>query len=487
MAFAVSVGMSRYFQIAIAGCFLSVSGSMWAQSPPPSPGAVWHDAAEQKLKHELSSLPQMKYPTDANKTYTLAELVDVAEQHNPETRVAWQRAKERAAALGVARSALFPTVAAVAVANTTRTRILFNSAFFRQTYGVFSPNVHMEYLVLDFGERSGAIDEAKAHLLAADMAFNDVHRKIIFETMASYYRLLNAIGQRGAAEVSLKNAQAVQEDAQDRLNHGLGTKPDALEAQAVTAQAEYDLQAAIGAEEISRGDLMTILGLPPDTRLQVEDITRLNLPGELAENVDAAIERAFEQRPDLKAQLANLRVEDAAMKRARSAYFPSLSFSGDGGATRQYGRQELLAPAYVGGETWNVSLALKWTLFDGTRREHEVAETKAARLATQAEIDSLRDQIANEVWAAYSNMKTAQRQQQAAAALLVAADESYASAHESYSYGVRNLLDVVAAQKALAVARSEDVSARTQLLLQTANLAFETGDLISAPPRKVGP
>jgi outer membrane protein TolC len=130
---------------------------------------------------------------------------------------------------------------------------------------------------------------------------------------------------------------------------------------------------------------------------------------------------------------------------------------------------------------------LKWTLFDGGRREHEVAQAKAEKAATLAEINSLRDQIADEVWTAYSNVKTAQRQQQAAAALLISADQSYAAARESYGYGVRSILDVVAAQKALAQARTEDVYARTQLLLQVANLAFQTGDLLTTHPPKAGP
>ena len=42
---------------------------------------------------------------DSERTYTLAELVDLAEAHNPETRLAWERARSRADALGGARSA----------------------------------------------------------------------------------------------------------------------------------------------------------------------------------------------------------------------------------------------------------------------------------------------------------------------------------------------------------------------------------------------
>lgn len=480
----------QFWKTAIIVIFCLSVFDMRGQSAPASPDKPWHDHTESSLTKDLSSLPDTNYNLDPAKTYTLAELVDLAEEHNPETRLAWQRAKTRAAALGIARSALYPTVAALAVANTSRVRVLLNSAFYRQTYGSFTPELHLEYLIFDFGGRSGAIDAAKANLLAADLAFNDTHLKIIFQVTSAYYRLLNAIGLRTAAEVSLKNAQTVEEDAQDRLDHGLATKPDVLEATASRAQAQYDLQAAIGAEEIAYGELATVMGLPPDTTLHVQTVNDLKMPGELTESVDAAIDRAFAQRPDLKEQLARLRAADATIKQARSAYFPTLSFNGNGGLSRQYGQQDqeiLMPPAYASGEVWNASLGLQWTLFDGTRREHEIAQAKAEKAATQAEIDSLRDEIANQVWAAYSNVKTALRQQQAAAALLASADQSYAAARESYSYGVRNLLDVVAAQKALAQASAEDVTARTQLLLQVANLAFRTGDLLSVQPAKTGP
>ena len=458
-----------------------------AQSTPPSPDKVWHSKAEPGLDRELAARPEAKYDVDPQKNYTLAELIDLAQQHNPETRVAWEEAKARAAALGIARSALYPTIAAVALAATIREATLFTVSFARQTIGLFEPTLHVEYLVFDFGGRGGAIDAAKANLLISNLNFNDTHRKIIFEVASAYYRLLNAIGQREAAEVSLKNAQTVEEDAQNRLNNGLATKPDLLEATAARAQSDYDLQAAVGAEDIARGNLATALGLPPETPLRVQGIDALTTPTAMADSVDQEIDRAFAQRPELMEQVARVRAANASIKQAHSTYFPALAFTGDGGEARAYGQTDLFPRTYAEGEAWNVGLQLKWTLFDGTRREHQIAQAQAEKKAAQANIDALRDQIADEVWTAYSNMKTALRQQQAAAALLVASNESYDAARESYGYGVRNLLDVVSAQKTLAQARSEDILARSQLLLQVANLAFRTGDLIQTQPPKVGP
>lgn len=469
--------------------FIACTGAVivGAQSAPPLADKVWHAKDEDRVSQQLASLPSAEYELDPAKIYTLAELIDLAEQHNPQTRLAWQQAKARAADLGIARSALYPTIAALAVANTSRVRILFNSTFFRQTYGSFSPGIQLDYLIFDVDGRSGAIDEAKANLLASDLAFNNTHLNIIFGVSSAYYRLLNAIGQQGAANANLKNAQAVEEDANDRLTHGLATKPDVLEATAARAQAEYDLQAAVGAEEIARGDLATVLGVRPGAPYRIQDVNDLKMPDQIGESVNSAIDRAFQQRPDLKEEFEKLRASDAIIKQARSSYFPSLVLSGTAGTDRQYGAQDTLPPGYANGEIWDVTLGLKWTLFDGARREHQVAQARADKAATQAEIDSLRDDIANQVWTAYSNVKTAVRQQQAASALLASALQSYDAARESYSYGVRSILDVVAAQKALAQARTEDISARTQLLLQVADLAFRTGDLISTHPAKAGP
>jgi len=48
---------------------------------------------------------------------------------------------------------------------------------------------------------------------------------------------LNSVGQLGAAQASLTNAQTVQLAAEDRLTNGLATLPDVLEARSATAQS----------------------------------------------------------------------------------------------------------------------------------------------------------------------------------------------------------------------------------------------------------
>ena len=449
-----------------------------AQSIPPSPNRAWHSREEKSLDQQLFADLQPKWNIDGNKLYTLPELIDLAELHNPITRNVWERARIRAAELNIARSAYYPTLTAAVLGASTRDAALIGESFHRQTIAVLEPTLQVEYLIFDFGGRAGHVDVAKANLLVANLEFNDTHRQLIFKVTAAYFRLLNATGQREAAEISLKNAEAVESDADNRLKNGLATKPDFLEATAARAQADYDFQATVGAEKIARAELATLMGLPAKTQFRVQSITELPIPQAIADSLEDEIERALRQRPELLAEIARIRSAKGLLKQARSTYFPTIRFVGDGGLVRGYGQQDLYPGHYGEGETWTAGLELRWTLFDGARREQQMAAAKAEQHAAEAQLHELRDQIDDEVFASYTNLQTALRQRQAASALLTASAQSYEAARQSYGYGLRSQLDVISAQKALAQASSEDVTARSQLLLQVADLAFRTADMI---------
>jgi outer membrane protein len=460
--------------------FVMLCGSLvaFSQHAPSAPERPWQGTA----KTEPSVPPAYSaFAPDPTKTYTLPELVDIAEQNNPDTRVAWENAKARAADLGVSKASLYPTLAALALAQSARDDVFFAPAYYRQTTGTFSPVLVVDYVIFDFGRRLDEIAISRSDLLAANFLFNDTHRKIIFQVMEAYYRLLNSKGQEDAQEANLKNAQTVQDAAEARLHEGLATLPDVLEARSAAAQADYDLQAAIGATEIAHGDLATALGISPISQFQVESIQALTLPQALPDTVEKSIDRALAQRPDLMQQVEQLRAAGAEIKTAKTAYLPTLSFDGSGGLARTYGEQNQTPGIYSPTqETWDVRLSLTWNLFDGFAREEKLARAKADQKQAAAEVDAIRDQVENQVWSAYSTARTALRQQKAAAALLTASSESYDAALQSYNYGVRSQIDVVSAQRALAVARTADVSARTQLLTSIAALAFQTGDLLYA-------
>ena len=454
-----------------------------AQSAPASADHPWHSPAERNIEADLRSIPDLRFTIDSAKAYSLPELIDLAEAHNPATRESWERARAQAAALCITRSELFPILAAAAVSQTTRQEVLFSDRFYGQVVQNFQVELDLNYTLFDFGARAGRINAAKAQLLAANFAFNDTHRQIIYLVQQSYYRLLSSMGLEDAARASLSNAQAVQHAAEERLAHGLATQPDVLEARSSTAQAEYDLQAVLGSEEIARGDLATAVGTYATATIQIQPLDQIPTQETIEDTVDDAINRAFEQRPDLMQQVAEIQSGNARVREAHAAYYPALTVDAIPVFPSLYGSQFPYAWSHTADLTGELRFTLQWTVFDGGARKNRLAQAQADVHAAEAKANVTRNQIADQVWTAYSNLNTAFRQRQSALALLQASTQSYNAALQSYNYGVRNLLDVTAAQRTLAQARSADVLARTQVLSAFAQLAFRTGDSIRATGR----
>ena len=262
------------------------------------------------------------------------------------------------------------------------------------------------------------------------------------------------------------------------MTNGLSTLPDVLEARSATAQADYNLQAILGQEQIARGDLATALGNSANIAVNVQPLDQLTIPNSIDESVDQAIDRALGQRPDLMLQVAQIRTANANVKTARAAYYPALTLSIGPEAQYLFGLQQQDPWAHRAGLAGAAAFNLRWTVFDGGARRNRVAQAQADVRAAEAQVNASRDEITNQVWAAYSNLNTAFRQRESAIALLQAATQSYQAALESYNYGLRNLLDVTSAQQTLAQARSSDVLARTQVLASLSDLAFRIGDSI---------
>jgi outer membrane protein len=417
----------------------------------------------------------------------LAELIDLAETHNPETRVAWENARAQAASLGIARSELYPTLSAVAISGAHRSEVGSGTRFYRQMVQASQVSLELSYTVFDFGAIRGRVDAAGARLLVANFGFNDVHRQLIYRVQQAYYRLLNASAQETAARASLANAQAVQQAAEGRLKNGLATLPDVLEARSATAQALYDLQAVLGTEQITRGDLATVLGASSGTMIRVQSFSELPSPEAIGDTVEQVMERAIDQRPDLQAEVAGVREANAQRKEARASFYPSLNLSANPTAESLNLLQQNLPWGHTADLAGGLALSLNWTIFDGGARKNRLAQAEARIRQAEAQVSAARDRIEDQVWTAYSNLNTAFRQREAATALLDAATQAYAAALESYNYGVRNLLDVTAAQEVLAQARSADILARTQVLANLSDLAYRAGDLIQVNAKGLKP
>jgi outer membrane protein len=137
---------------------LAVIGRLGAQSSPGSPGQPWHPLQERQVTEAATRYRPQALPLEADKVYSLPELIDLAEAYNPETRSAWEGARVQAAALGIARSELLPLITAVSLVGVNRQEAALGTQFYRQTIPDFQVALDLTYTIFDFGARHGRIN-----------------------------------------------------------------------------------------------------------------------------------------------------------------------------------------------------------------------------------------------------------------------------------------------------------------------------------------
>jgi outer membrane protein TolC len=258
--------------------------------------------------------------------------------------------------------------------------------------------------------------------------------------------------------------------------------PDLLNARAEASQAVFDRESADGDEKIARVALTEAVGVQPSPNITIDAATSAPLPSELAVSIDALIDRAIADRPDLAAQALEIRAADDAIRAARAEYWPKIVLQGSAAQTSIWPTADYGELGNASQATWSAALAIQWRLFDGGERKNEVAKAESKKRAAEAEMREKRDHATRQVWTSYIAFRTALRKQQAAVALLESANASYSASLDAYKYGVKNLIDVVTAEKQLAQARLSNVSARSQLFLEAVDLEFVTGNLLRTTP-----
>jgi outer membrane protein len=449
-----------------------------------SPAALADCAARETPRAERAIL-------DPAHPYTLAELIDLAEDHNPGTRTTWERAKQKARELGLARSAYYPELEGLAVFGDERLINPFPEPLAPRGYvmvevPVVQPEVTLQYLIFDFGKREAKVDSAKADELAAGADIIQVNQALAFRVATAYYHLVTVQGRLQAAQETLRTAQTTQDAAENRLSHGLATLPDVLNARAETAQAAFDEESADGDEKIARVTLTETVGADPSPDIMIDGERSAPLPERLTMSIDALIDRAMANRPELMAQTLRIRSAEARIRAAQAEYKPQVVLSGSVAQTSVWPTADYGQLGAASEPTWSASLGIKWRILDGGARKNELLIAESERREAEDELTAIHDQTTREVWTAYIAFRTALREHDAAVALLDSANASYSASLEAYKYGVKNLVDVVTAQEQLAKARLSNVAARSELLTEAVNLEFATGNLLRNQPPATG-
>jgi outer membrane protein len=424
---------------------------------------------------------------DPTKAYDLPALIDLAQRINPETREAWERARQAALAVGLIESAYLPQISAEALAGFQRTPLpipatLIPKGYFTSNTEELVPSLAVKWMLFDFGRREHAEQAARENSFVANVAFTGAHQKLIFAVSRAYHAYGAARGKQRAAEKALHRAEIDRDSVQARRTNGLATTVEVVKAQRQVAQAKFNAVRATGGERTAYTTLLADVGIAPTTEIRIAEEEAASLPTAPVDTLSRHVEQALANRPDIMAGLGKQRAAQETVEKERAEHRPTIALLAQAfqniGALNSDGGPY----SHVNKPGGALFVQFSMPLFDGHRRDTQVAIARSEEAAASDQIDARRHTAAKEVAEAYFALTTAVAERDAASALVEAARTAHAAGAESYRRGLGTFTSLVDDEDALVQAETELEDASANMRIAAAALAFATGGIRSESP-----
>jgi outer membrane protein TolC len=440
--------------------------------------SIWY--SDKDLKEEsISRIPQGYLDASTldpcgtrtyDKPLSLVDVTEAALCHNPQTREVYANAKVQAAQVGVARSLFFPSVTDTLSATENKNRTT--------NYSNTTNRIVASYLLYDFGSRDATLENANELLRAASATQNATVQTVLLAAVNAFYQVH---ATRAILNASIDTERLFQESfksAEAKYLAGVATPADKLQAQTSFANATLTKLKNEGALKIAYGNLANIMGVPANMNFQMTDGNLDVIPELVDQDIEALIEQARLQRPDLIASEAQLKASIAKIEAVKADAKPKVRID----ASNQYDENLL---GVTSQNSSQIGIFLSIPLFEGYKPTYLIRSAEATAELNASKRDQLKLQVSLDVWTAYQNLKTANESITASNILVSSAEESSRVALGRYKEGVGNIIDTLNAQNALANAKQQKIQSVLNWNIARTTLAQSIGVLDNAMIQKL--
>jgi len=400
---------------------------------------------------------------------TLAQAENLATQNNPKFAAARLNAAAAYQAPIEARAGLLPNVNGfiTGVGADSGSRLAAGGLNNPVVYNRFASGLMVNQLVTDFGRTSSLIASDKLRAQAQDQVTETTRADILVATTRAYFAVLRANAVLQVAQQTVSARQLVSDQITALFHSQLKSQLDVsfanvnlADAQLLLAQAQNDLKSA-------EADLAAAIGLSAPTSFSLSEEA---VPDALPDRVDTFVQRALQDRPELK----DLKLEQGAAERFAKAEhalkYPTVAVAGTAGFVPV---GEDAVPGRYGAIGLNVSIPVfNGGLFRARQTEAEIR----ARAATQ-QVNDVANRITRDVRVAYLNARTAFERVGLTAQLLEQSSLALDLARGRYDLGLSSIVELSQAQLNLTSAQIANTSAKYDYQAQRTVVDYEIGAL----------
>ena len=320
--------------------------------------------------------------------------------------------------------------------------------------------------------RTDALERAaRAEREAAGEDLTAARADLRLEITRSFWALVTARDTERVLERSLASIDAHVGDLRNRLDQGLIPPNEVLSAEAQQARERLLAIEAGNTRGIAEADLRRLLGV--DDFRSIEPRATLDAPARPAAEAQTLIEQARGSRAERKALEDRAEAAQARVDAAGAGARPQIGVA----AGYDYARPNPRIFPRVGEwhDSWDVSVNVSWSLWDGGRNRAERAEAAAVASSVTARVADFDRQLAFEVTQRRLELDSSRAAIAVANAGVRAAVEARRVLGERFEAGVATSTEVLDAETDVMQAELSLTRALANVRLADARLARAIG------------
>jgi outer membrane protein len=322
------------------------------------------------------------------------------------------------------------------------------------------------------GGRTDALERAaRAEREATGQDLAAARADLRLEITRAFWALVTA---REAEEVLARAVGSLDShvrDLQSRLDQGLIPPNDLLSTEAQRSRQQMLAIQAANARGIAEADLRRLLGL--QSLDPIEPAASLDVAAAGVTDVARLIAEARAQRPERRALEDRLSGARARIDAAASGSIPQIAVNGGYDYARPNPR--IFPRVDEWHDSWDASVNVTWSLWDGGRVKADRAEATATARAAEARVGDFDRQLSFEVQQRLLDVQSSRAEIVAAADGVRAATEARRVVNERFAAGVATATDVLDAETALLQAELDRTRALASARLADARLERAVG------------
>ena len=318
---------------------------------------------------------------------------------------------------------------------------------------------------------SSSSNIAEYNYKATEEEYNKDKENLIYNIKNAFWNLFKAKKVKEVTDQNVEQVKAHLTNVQNFYEQGLSTKNDLLKVQVQLSESQLKQIDAKNAVKLSRINLFNVIGIPLNTSSEIPD--SVDIKTNQVNDLDDYVEKALDNRPELKAMQYNIKAGEAGVTLAESNWYPQIYLGGNYYYSKP--NQRIFPAENKFKDTWDVGVSVSVDLWNWGSTVDKTDQAEAQLEETKDSYKIVKDNIVLEVNSNYLSLVQSKDKIAVAEESVSQAQENYRVTDETFKKGLALNSDLLDSEVALLQANTNYIQALVDYELAKAQLEKSIG------------